>query len=773
MLLKEVFKEVNFFGVRHLSPSSSFHLLELLEKVKPKVVLIEGPYDANPLIKDIVSEKVSLPIAILAYTNQLPINSVLYPFAEYSPEYQGLLWARSNKVEVSFIDLPTNISITKYEKEDEEVSETEKANLYEYYKKSNEAYNYLATSFGEDNYDEYWESAFEQIENLEEYLKKMHTQSELMREYLEKEEEANANEHYRHNALREKFMAKNIKETIDKGFKQNEIVVICGAYHVSGLKNIERFDDINFDKINTTDTSMTLMPYSYYKLSSISGYGAGNKSPQYYEDLWRARKLDKLQDNSYNYLVNLGTLIREKGFISSTASIIESVRLAKTLSVIRNHQLPTYEDIKDAAMTCLGEGALGSIAEGLAMLNIGTKIGNLEEGVSKTPIQDDFNRQLKTLNLEKYKKLVPESIKLDIRENVKVQSKEKAFIDLNRSIFFNKLELLGINFCKRVKQGNDSSSWSETWELAWSPEVEIKVIETIFKGETVDVATAYEIAERLKNASKISEVASIIRDAYNCNLVDVVKHSISVLDNLFVDSNNFEDTCQTANILYNIIKYKDIRNVDISDCENLFSKIYNRCCLLMYNSSNCDDNQGKVYASYINDLYTISQDISELVDYNLLLKELNRTAFDDSKNPIVSGICFSILMEKNKITTLEISNEISRRLSLGAPADLGASWFMGVCKRNRYGLLSKVDIWRSLDEFLGGLDDNEFKRTVIFFRRVFMEFTSKEKNGVIELLSDLWGVDQGEFAEVLLGELTESESDILSDLDDFDFEDLI
>ncbi len=792
--LKEVFENVNFFGVRHLSPSSSYHLLEYLDKIKPKAVLIEGPVDANDLIKDIVSNKVQLPIGILAYTNQLPVSSVVYPFSEYSPEYQGLLWAKKNKAYSSFIDLPTDISMTRYvtkeevkEDDDEEKSEEdikafeeqdekdrkEYYDLQEYHKKSNEAYEYLAHSFNEESYDEYWESSFEQIESLDEYLEKLHTQSKLMRELMEGQEEELAQSKYAHNMLREKFMAKNIVETINKGYEPSQIVVITGAYHTSGLQKLDSYDDVNFDKLPKEDTSITLMPYSYYKLSSLTGYGAGNKSPLYYEDLWNARLEKRLSDNAYDYLVKLGIRLREKGFTASTASIIESVRLSKTLASIRNHKFPTYDDVKDAAVTCLGEGTISGLADSLTMLNIGMKIGNLEEGVSKTPIQDDFNRHLKELNLEKYKKLVPEVIKLDLRENVKVKSTEKAFQDLYRSIFFNKLELLGIDFAKRINKVQDGSSWSEQWELSWSPEVEIKVIETIFKGETINIATAYEIAERLKNATKMSQVASIIRIAYNCNLVEVVKSSIYVLDNLFVNNDDFGETCETVNILFNILKYKDIRNVDMKDCENLFKKIYTRCRLIMYNSADCDDKQGETYTNYINDLYKISQEMPELVDYDLLIKEIDRTAFDDSKNPIISGICFSILMEKNKITNSQISVELSRRLSVGTNADLGASWFMGVCKRNRYGLLSKVDIWQSIDTFLDGMDDDEFKRIVIFFRRVFMDFTSREKNGVVELLGDLWGVSKAEFAEVLLGELTEKETEVLSVLDDFDFGDLL
>ena len=35
------------FGVRHLSPAGAWHLLRLLEEVRPRLVLVEGPSDLN------------------------------------------------------------------------------------------------------------------------------------------------------------------------------------------------------------------------------------------------------------------------------------------------------------------------------------------------------------------------------------------------------------------------------------------------------------------------------------------------------------------------------------------------------------------------------------------------------------------------------------------------------------------------------------------------------------------------------------------------------
>ena len=102
----ERIERINIFGVRHLSPAASWHLLRLLERVKPKLVLIEGPSDANWLIKHLLHSRVRTPVAMLAYTQELPVDTVLYPLAEYAPEYQAIRFAGER---ARFMDLPSDV----------------------------------------------------------------------------------------------------------------------------------------------------------------------------------------------------------------------------------------------------------------------------------------------------------------------------------------------------------------------------------------------------------------------------------------------------------------------------------------------------------------------------------------------------------------------------------------------------------------------------------------------------------------------------------------
>src|SRR5947207_2470505 len=108
----------HIFPVRHLSPAAAWPLRQLLHRVRPKLVLIEGSDDADELIGHIVSPKSKLPIAILAYTTDAPVRTFVYPLATYSPEYQALVWCQENEVKSRFMDLPSSVFLGLYDRDD-------------------------------------------------------------------------------------------------------------------------------------------------------------------------------------------------------------------------------------------------------------------------------------------------------------------------------------------------------------------------------------------------------------------------------------------------------------------------------------------------------------------------------------------------------------------------------------------------------------------------------------------------------------------------------
>jgi hypothetical protein len=109
-------------------------------------------------------------------------------------------------------------------------------------------------------------------------------------------------------------------------------------------------------------------------------------------------------------------------------------------------------------------------------------------------------------------------------------------------------------------------------------------------------------------------------------------------------------------------------------------------------------------------------------------------------------------------------------LSPGVPADLGAGWFEGLSGRNRYALLSRILLWKELDNYITSLDEEEFYRALVFLRRAFGQFEPAQKNSIAELLGELWGTGAEKVAEILQTELSDEETKKLDELNNFDFD---
>ncbi|WP_218092890.1 DUF5682 family protein [Paenibacillus solanacearum] len=774
--------EVHVFGIRHLSPGGAYHLLSFLDEVQPTAVLVEGPSDASGYIRQLTARGVVPPIAILAYTDRLPVRTLLYPYADYSPEYQAFRWAERNEAHAAFIDLPSTPALALYDlrnrrdrsrEEGDAAAGRDDEDYSSYVRRQRAPYDKLAELSGEPDYEAYWERQFEHRTEKDAYRQAISEFSVRMRELTEPEEWSYAPEEAAYNDIREAYMRRKIAETIEAGHRPERIVVVTGAHHAAALTlRLPAMTDKELKGLPRTTTKLTLMPYSYYKLSSQSGYGAGNQAPAYFDLFWQCLRQDDLSRLPSLYLSKVASRLREQGTFRSTASLIEGVRLAEALAALHDGSRPTWKDLRDAAVVCLGYGELSVVAEALARTDIGTAIGRLPEGVSQTPVQDDMNRELKRLKLEKYKTAVAATLELDLRENRRVKSEEAAFIDLHRSVFLHRLELLGIAFARKQRVQQQSASWAESWVLQWTPEAEIQAVESTLKGETVELAAAFVLKERLESCLELAEASRLIRLACDCELTALMEQARSVLQALAVESGSFEQIAAAAYELSVFIRYGSVRRVDTAPLVPLLEQLFLRGCLLLNDAAACNDDAAHGMAQAMQRMHLIAQDDHEAVDDALWLAKLHELAERDDRNALLSGLAFAVLLERGELPDERVAREVSRRLSPGIPADVGAGWFEGLSMRNRYALLSRLALWEQLDAYIGSLEPQAFQRSLVFLRRAFGSFEPREKAAVAEMMGDLWGAGADVVGARLQQPLSEEEIRMLDELNQFDFGDL-
>ena len=644
--MKGTMKSPHLFGVRHLSPTGAYQLYKFLEEIKPTAVLVEGLSDANEQIEHFSVKDTRPPIAILAYTEELPVRTLMYPFADYSPEYQALVWAKKNNAHAEFIDLPSDVFINleySVKKGIETIDldrDEEKDDNSENGKKENNAikdksiYEKWALLAGEEDHDTYWERYFEHNQNKDAYRLSALEFGKSIRELLQDNPVEMAK-----NLVREAYMRKRILEVMEAGHSAEKIVVVTGAYHSPALMgDLPPMSEEEFLSLPRVKTKLTLMPYSYYRLSSRSGYGAGNNAPAYYGMMWDCLKEGELEILPYAYFSKIAFFMRESGTHRSSAEVIEAVRLSNTLAAMHGGSAPTLRDLRDSAVVCLGQGELSVVSEAMAQVEVGTEIGALPEGVSRTSIQDDFYRELKRLKLEKYKSPVAMDLDLDLRENRRVKSEEAAFLDLNRSFFLHRLKVLKVSFQKYKIRSQESATWAESWVLQWTPESEIELVEAVLKGETIELATAFAFKERLENCEKIEEAALVIRQACECGMMESMEQAREVLQKLAVDTGAFNEAAFAAFQLSQVISYGDIRRFDSSKLIPILQQLFLRSNLLLLDAANCDNNAAYQVADSINILNKIALEYYETVDEELWIKKLTELSERDDRNPKLSGL---------------------------------------------------------------------------------------------------------------------------------------
>ncbi len=736
------------FGIRHFSPAGAYFVRKFLNENRPDVVLIEGPADFDFLMDDIVSKNLLPPFAIMAYTKEVPIETVLYPFAVYSPEYQAILWARENNKECHFFDLESNIMLGLESKNEDEIISDAPDKIHDKEKTS------------DFDMESFWERVLEQSEDMNAYK----SGSALFGESLRNEDEVSLRD-----IIRESFMKRKIKEIIDSGIDSEKIVAITGAFHTSAIQSLDgAMTDKEYDSLKKKDSNITLMPYSYYRLSKRTGYGAGNTAPAYYELLWQGFIKNDKTYHERKYLSLLAKYMREHGGIVSSAQVIEATMLSRSIANLRGGSIPTLVDLKDAGITCMGGGSFGEMAMGFAQSDIGTKIGVVPQESMKTSIQSDFLSRLKALKLEKYKELVATPLQLDLRENLRVKSKESAFLDLNRSFFLYRLVTLGIDFAKIERNRQDNATWAENWILQWTSEAEIQIVESVLKGDTIDEAVAFVLGERLDNAISISEIADIIEAAFNCGIPKIVEGAGRKLDEMASGAVSIHEIAVTTSKLSDMILFGDIRKLDRKPLEPIVKRLCIRAALILAGESACDDMAAVILVEDIQSIHNVFV-LHDFLDKDLWFDKLMEVSNRDDLNTKISGLATAILLDTGKTDENTLRIEVARRLSAGMPAELGANWFAGLSIRNHYALIGRLTLWESLSEYMDSLDEEEFRRSLVFLRRAFVDYSSKEKDMIAENLGEIWGLNAAVVSEIINSEVKEVDTEILEDFDFGDF----
>ena len=510
---------IHFLGIRHHGPGSAKNVKAYLEELEPDIILLEGSPEAEPLLARVFHEQMKPPVALLAYQPDEPRRAVFYPFAEFSPEWQSMCYAVRREVPLRFFDLPL-VHHLAFWKEREEQSVNEKSGeegvCDEIPGETSEAkisgkavvsavsellpvdpFAHLAKAAGYDDPELWWEVNFENRQHNEEVFAAVKEAVSVLREYFPKTD--------RETLLREAWMRKMIRAAQKEGFKR--IAVVCGAWHVPGLEKMptQKEDNELLKGLPKVKVECTWIPWTYDRLSFRSGYGAGIISPGWYDHLWHYP-----DDDGTRWMSKVAALFRTKGMDISVAHVIETVRLAQVAAALRGLPRPSLEEYNDAVTTVMGFGdpiLLQVIREALV---ISDRMGSVPDDVPKVPLLVDVEKLLKRLRLPLTTEV--KEFQLDLRKPM----------DLERSIFFHRLNLLGIKMAHPLRV-DGKGTFKEAWSVYYEPEQTLVVIEKAVWGNALTEAVVAYNTHLSKDITSISDLVDLLEQVIPADLPALVE----------------------------------------------------------------------------------------------------------------------------------------------------------------------------------------------------------------------------------------------------------
>src|SRR5215470_2389142 len=472
------------YGIRHHGPGSARSVRAALAGQRPDVVLIEGPPEADELVALAAEEDMRPPVALLGYVPGEPQLAAFWPFAVFSPEWQAIRYALDAGIPVRFCDLPAAHQLAlRGAREDEP-------------RQRSDPVSDLAAAAGYDDPERWWEDVVEHVPGPA-VFDALAEAIAIVR--------ADDGDPGSRDAVREAYMRRVLRRTAREGFER--IAVVCGAWHVPALRQMPSVasDDRLLRGLPKVKAAMTWVPWTYGRLSYASGYGAGIRSPGWYDHLFSSpgQPVER-------WLARAAAVLRADGVPASSAHVIESVRLAAALAALRGRPLAGLEEVTEAAGAVLCEGSDLLVALIQRRLVVGERLGAVPPATPMVPLQRDLTDQQRRLKLRpEVMGPEPRDYDLDLRKPN----------DLARSRLLYRLALLDVPW-GATQQGRTRNigTFRESWQLTWRPELDLALIEASMWGSTVEAAATQRALSIADSAPALDELTALTE---RCLLADL------------------------------------------------------------------------------------------------------------------------------------------------------------------------------------------------------------------------------------------------------------
>jgi hypothetical protein len=504
-------------GVRHHSPACARLVAHTIERLKPAVVLIEGPADMNDRLNELRLPH-QLPIAVFSYLRARSGTDVddagtspravgehhasFSPFTATSPEWQALHAGTAVGADVRFMDLPA------WDKAFAGV-----VNRYsDGARRHTEAVKQLCARFHIDGYDALWDHLFEGDCTSDDDFASLYERLDAYFVALRNNEPGGERD-----GPREAMMRAFIAAALSNIHDDQSVLVVCGGFHATALLVDAPTAPVRWPVVDKpVDAESYLVPWSFARLDAFSGYAAGMPSPGFYDDVFHDGASTAVQ----RALWSIVGALRDKGLSVSSADAIAAQTMAEGLARLRGHSTLRRTDLLDGVAAALvkealerplpwsGRGELYRDSDALLVQVLkvlsGQRRGVLAKGTPQPPLVADVNATLLSQGLMPATASCTHKLRLADAK------------DLARSRTLHRLRLLNVPGFARTrgpKHGGDGEL-EEVWVVSDHDDRLAAIIEAAAFGATLSGAVTSALSERMAAADMdLLGLADVLFDA--------------------------------------------------------------------------------------------------------------------------------------------------------------------------------------------------------------------------------------------------------------------
>ena len=761
---------VRHFPVRHHSPRTTAVLQSWLEKVKPEVVLVEGPCDATAMVDVLCDAQTRPPVAILGYRTDGTPASSLWPFAAYSPEYQALRWARANGARVEFIDIPVGVSLavdrdapglgleTEATEEGAPVSVSASEDAVP-------LMDAFARSQGYRSFEEFWEAAFEAPDWSPELFRPV---------LLAWAEVINAGPRQGYHRQRDAFMARKVLEVVAGGVAPEKVAVVAGAAHIAAFVAGDVEPALEARLPPGVPCAVTVIPFSFPRLAEQLGYGAGNRAPHFYQKAHEAHC--DFRRATLEVLLDFASHLRMRGFSASLSDVLEAYRLAVMLSDLREKSAPGLDELREATVATLCRGDATHVDGFLWKSVIGHQVGQVASRIGQNSLQAEFWREVGERRLPRTDSA--ETFALRLNNEVEVGS----------SVFLHRLRVAGIPYAtlsgtgSRAQAATEAGGYAaltrvrESWQAQWTPSTDVALVEKIVLGDSLEGVTTRVLQERLTLAKTTAEAADVLLESVITGCPQTVASALQACDAHAATDADLPSLASAARSLSGLMAYGTSRAhsaVGDEAVASLGEKTFGRALLRVREASACAPEAVPKVLEALRTLHEValSQPRADKAGW---LAEARALMESHAVHPATAGLATGLLYLARELPESDVALEVGRRLSLAVePAD-AAAYLEGFLQVNALVLVKSREVVKALDAFLCGVEPERFRQTLPVLRRALGTLGATERRYLME---NVMGVrqlkDKGRAVKAVLEEkdketLKDMSAELGKALDDLD-----